>query len=334
MFQQREDGDMHLYAPGEMSLLFDLQEDLLVEVWSYLDPSDLCQVECTCSSLRDICRIMWCIKGKKHLSPLDGSLYAAEKRCATGTRMLNFNPPTRVGDLTLPLVSWKEVVIFFLKASKYAEHMEALAGQHFNYDASIIGIERPTTLRCQHCTEFTDLNEDVFGNTGDYHFFVRLSERKQHREGAVIGEETDLIWQGFMSRHTHREDPCTTLSFFSSMLPCYDQQDIKWRTVYNNLCAKGLMSPILNITEGKFLYKLANTGRLCVTIVACQKHAPFRTSLVISTSGIENRLTAGVVLKLRFSASHNVHSRRILCVAFKKGSIEKEAYFGFSLMFH
>ena len=163
--------------------LLQLGSGPLSNILLFLDVKDLVCAESTCRMLRSLSPCAWDL--------LDNTTITNNSRVGQS-------------DADTP----KERVQRRYKAQRFAERMEALAEQHFNYDEESNLDENGTETRdvfCDGCQQFPDLDQQVYRGHEHYEFFVRFSYRNSNTErGSDDGSSSSssdadlLIWEGFV----------------------------------------------------------------------------------------------------------------------------------------
>mmetsp|Transcript_13036 Transcript_13036/g.21557 ORF Transcript_13036/g.21557 Transcript_13036/m.21557 type:complete len:304 (-) Transcript_13036:95-1006(-) len=149
------------------SLLVSLSALPFEKVCSYLDPSDLCHIDVTCSALRSASIPTW---KKQSDCIVEGGSEAS---------------------------SAKARVLRFLGASKMAKKMQELCRTH-----SFDEVMESRFHRCMQCDDFPDsLDLRPRDYPDEYEYFCRVARRSKPHRLTGLSKEKFLIWEGFLKRN-------------------------------------------------------------------------------------------------------------------------------------
>lgn len=156
------------------SPLMELQEDLVREIFKFLNPKDWLQTDCCCTFLKSVGMIHWSERYLEISSTSD-----IEMDAQSGSLNDVKEPTTKQEQVSgISRVYLITRVCRYTRACDYACQMEALAPMHGRSAG-----ENP----CLRCTEYPSyLDPEPIELPQKYRFFMRISDQKQ-----------GLIYQGF-----------------------------------------------------------------------------------------------------------------------------------------
>lgn len=247
--------------------LTDIGEAPFAVTLSYLDAPEISLLQQVCKEFRENSVMAW--------TAMEQTLQQAPESSSSSSSSCN-----RLGDSPTA----QERCCRFYKARRYAENMEGLALQHYDFSDP-----EPTHVKCWCCRQFPNLNTRVFRYPHKFEFFCRISSRFLLGDDSNTSRSSNtsnngnnnnggdhVLWQGFR--------PATKISYTGLSMDVQEIfQQIKMHEAFDTYMFQA-------DDAQDFVTMCDVTDSLMVTVVAMEKALPWRTTLVLTTGGFHDCL--------------------------------------------